>query len=180
MTSIMIEHIICKWNVVIPQSNYLRELVSYRYFIYLVVCIVSLLPFGRCCVHAWHLFNAWRPRQNYRHLADDIFKCIFLNENVWILNKVSLKLVPKCPIDNIPSLVQIIAWCRLGNKPLSEPMMVILPTQIGVTRHYWVKAKFGNAGVWCWWNMTLRMLVKASFATCLTPYFIHFILLLLL
>ena len=27
-------------------------------------------------------------------LADDIFKCIFLNENVWISIKISLKFVP--------------------------------------------------------------------------------------
>ena len=37
--------------------------------------------------------------------ADDIFKCIFLNENVWISIKISLKFVPKGPIDNILALV---------------------------------------------------------------------------
>ena len=31
------------------------------------------------------LFNTLRPRQNGRHLADDIFKCIFVIENVWTL-----------------------------------------------------------------------------------------------
>ena len=54
--------------------------------------------------------NTLRPRQNGRHFADDIFKCIFLNENVWISNKISLKFVPKGPINNIPALVQIIIW----------------------------------------------------------------------
>ena len=29
-----------------------------------------------CCV------NTLRPRQNGRHVADDIFKCIFVNEDV--------------------------------------------------------------------------------------------------
>ena len=52
-------------------------------------------------------FNTLRPRQNGRHFADDVFKCIFLNENVWILLKISLKFVPKGRINNIPSLVQI-------------------------------------------------------------------------
>ena len=33
------------------------------------------------------------------------FKCIFLNENVWIPIEISLKFVPKGPIDNIPALV---------------------------------------------------------------------------
>ena len=46
----------------------------------------------------------------------------------WISIKITLKFVPNCPINNIPSLVQIMAWCRSGNKPLSEPMMVSLLT----------------------------------------------------
>ena len=29
-------------------------------------------------------FNTLRLRQNWRHFSDDIFKCIFLNKNVWI------------------------------------------------------------------------------------------------
>ena len=51
------------------------------------------------------VFNALRPRQNGRHFADAIFKCILLNENVWITIKNSLKFVPKGPINNIPALV---------------------------------------------------------------------------
>ena len=84
-------------------------------------------------------FNTLRPRQNGRHFADDIFKCIFLNENVSIAVKISLKFVPKGPINNIPALVQIMAWRRPGDKPLSEPMMVSLPTHICVTRPQWVE-----------------------------------------
>ena len=85
------------------------------------------------------LFKTLRPRQNGRHFADDIFKCIFLNENVWIPIEISLKFVPKGPITNIPALVQIMAWRRPGDKPLSEPMMVSLATHICVTRPQWVK-----------------------------------------
>ena len=33
-------------------------------------------------------------------IPDDIFKCIFVNENVWISIKISLKFVRKRPIDN--------------------------------------------------------------------------------
>ena len=47
-------------------------------------------------------------------VPDDIFKCISLNENVWISIKISLKFIPKSPIVNIPALIQImVAWCRL-------------------------------------------------------------------
>ena len=83
-------------------------------------------------------FNTLRPKQNGRHFADEILKCIFLNENVWILKKISLKFVPKGQINNNPALVQVIAWRRSGDKPLSEPMMVRLPTHICVTRTQWV------------------------------------------
>ena len=82
--------------------------------------------------------NTLRPRQNGRHFPDDIFKCIFLTEHVSISINIWLKFVPKCPINNIPALVQIMAWRRPGDKPLSEPMMVCLPTHICVTRPQWV------------------------------------------
>ena len=87
----------------------------------------------------FRILNSLRPRRNRRHFADDIFKCIFLNENVWIPIKSSLKFVPKGSINNIPALVQIMAWRRPGDKPLSEPMMVCLTTHICVTRPQWVK-----------------------------------------
>ena len=83
--------------------------------------------------------NTLRPRQNGSHFADDTFKHIFLNENVRISSQISLEFVTKGPINNIPALVQIMAWRRPGNKPLSEPMMVCLLTHICVTRPQWVK-----------------------------------------
>ena len=49
----------------------------------------------------------------------------FLNEIVSISIKISLKLVPKGPINNIPALVQLMAWRHPGDKLLSEPMMII-------------------------------------------------------
>ena len=76
------------------------------------------------------IVNTFRPRQNGRHFADDIFKCIFLDENVWIPIEISLKFVPKGSINNNPSLFQIMAWRRPGDKLLSEPMIVSLLTHI--------------------------------------------------
>ena len=88
-------------------------------------------------------FNTLRPRQNGQHFPDVIFKCIFLNENVWILIKISLKFLLKGPINNIPALVQIKAWRWPGDKPLSEPMMASLLTHICVTRPQWVNWNWG-------------------------------------
>ena len=79
-----------------------------------------------------------RPRQNGCHFTDYSFKHIFLNENIWISTKIWLKLIPKGPINNIPTLVQMRAWHWPDDKPLSEPVMVWLPMHIWVTRHQWV------------------------------------------
>ena len=90
------------------------------------------------CQHLINHFNTLRPRQNGRRFPDDIFKCIFLNENAWISIKISLKFVPRGPINNIQALVQIMAWRRPGDKPLSEPMMISLLTHKCVTQPQWV------------------------------------------
>ena len=89
--------------------------------------------------HGMMLFNTLRPRQNGRHCPDDIFTSIFLNENVLISLNISLKLVADVRINNIPALVQIMAWRRPGDKPLSKPMMAISLTHICITRPQWVK-----------------------------------------
>ena len=77
---------------------------------------------GQCFVV--RTLNSFRPRQNGRQFPGDIFKCIFLTENVIISIEISLKLVPKGSINNIPTLVHIMAWRLPGNKPLSETMLV--------------------------------------------------------
>ena len=102
------------------------------------------------------LLNTLRPRQNGRHFADDIFKCIYLNENVWILIKISLTFVSEGPINNISALVQIMAWRRPGDKPLYEPMMVSLLTHICITRTQWVNGLVPNSSpVITWTNLNL-------------------------
>ena len=81
---------------------------------------------------SWPCFTKWPPFSR-RHCT-----CIFANENVKTSIKISLKFVPKGPINNIPALVQIMAWRRPGDNPLSEPMMVSLSTHICVTPPQWV------------------------------------------
>ena len=56
-------------------------------------------------------------------LADDIFRCIFLNENDRIPIQISLKFIPRNPIDNKLAMFQVMDWRRIGDKPLSEPML---------------------------------------------------------
>ena len=56
-------------------------------------------------------------------LADNIFNCIFLNENERILIEILLKYFPRSPFDNKPALVQVMDWSWTNENPLPEPMM---------------------------------------------------------
>ena len=87
------------------------------------------------------LLTHWDQDKMAATLADDIFKCIFLIENVWILIRISLKFVPEVPIYHKPTLVQIMAWRLLGAKPLYELMMAYFTD---ANMRYWRKyASFG-------------------------------------
>ena len=77
------------------------------------------MDFGKVLFHdpSWYLlFNTMRTEQN-GHFAD----CINFIKNVNILFQIS-KFVLNFPI-NKSSLVQVMAWCQIGTKPLSGPMM---------------------------------------------------------
>ena len=60
------------------------------------------------------------------NLADDIFGCIFMDENDRPPIQISLKFASRSPIDNKPASVQVMAWRRTGAKPLPETMMTRL------------------------------------------------------
>ena len=59
-------------------------------------------------------------------ISQTIFPNACLNGNVWTAIELSLKFIPKGPINIISSFVQIMVWHRAGDKPLSETMMVSL------------------------------------------------------
>ena len=126
----------------------------------------STLKWFLSSMSAKMFINTLRPRQNGRHFADDISKWILLKENVWFSIKISLKFVPKGQINNIPALVQIMAWRRPGDKPLSEPMTVSLLTHICVTWPQWIKS-------WFSWKLFLAhgtliwLIPRVNAVTCL-------------
>ena len=76
--------------------------------------------------------NTLRPRQNGHNFPHDILKCIFFEEKTWISIKGQ--------INNISALGKTMAWCRPGDKPLSEPMMFSLLTHECATRPQWVNS----------------------------------------
>ena len=56
--------------------------------------------------------------------VDDVFKCIFLFEKIWIW--IPLNFAPKDPISNKSPLIQVLVWNWIGAKPLPKPMMALL------------------------------------------------------
>ena len=87
-------------------------------------------------------FITLRPTQNGYHSTDNIFKCIFFNENVWISIKISLKFAFKDPINNSSVLVQIRAWRRPSDKPffLTNDGIVYSVMHTCITLPQWVIA----------------------------------------
>ena len=84
---------------------------------------------GHCCglSQRWCLcgvLNSSTPGQNGRHILDDIFKCIFMNEKFCILIQIPLKCVSKGPIGNDSVLVQVMAWHQIGDKPFPELVLI--------------------------------------------------------
>ena len=60
------------------------------------------------------------PGQNGRHLADDIFRCIFLKQKFCILIRIALKFVRNDSIDNKRALLQVMASRRKGDKAITR------------------------------------------------------------
>ena len=104
----------CNESTGICLDNYLG-LSSYAFFAWNVQFAgVAILITSNYDFKVHNVLNTLRPRQNRRYFPDDKFKWIFLNENIWISVSISLKFVPSGPINNIPTLVHVMAWRRAG------------------------------------------------------------------
>ena len=79
----------------------------------------TLVPYQLTQVTATHLPH-W-GRDKMAAIFQATFWMHFLEwKFVWISIEFSLNYVPKSPINNDPALVQIMAWCQIGDKPLPE------------------------------------------------------------
>ena len=113
---------VCLWSVYKGLSDYICR-ISYLYQDWILKIMVSILViFNLAINHCFNglklkwpeviisSFNTLRSWQNRHHFADDMCKWIFLNENLLISLKISLKFAPKVRINNIPAWVQVMAW----------------------------------------------------------------------
>ena len=86
-----------------------------------------------------HFLNSSPPGQNGHHFADDLFKCILVNEKFCILIKISLEFLSKCPLDNKSALIMRMACHQTNDKPLPQQMVHQFTTDmICTTRGRWI------------------------------------------
>ena len=111
----------------------------------MLLCLLRFSFNCMCCISIGN-YITWifsskhsEAKTKWLNFSNAILKCMFLNENSWISLKISLKIVPKVRINNIPTLFQIMAWRRPGDKPLFEPVVVNLLRLICVSGPEWVK-----------------------------------------
>ena len=136
-------------------SSYIILLIHHVWYGTIYIAIVSLKAKNMYGI----VINTLRLRQNDWHFTEDIFKHIFWTENVcWIPMIIALNFVLKVPINNSPALDQIMAWCRPGDKPLSEPKMISLTTHLCIIWAQWVKGT---------WNSYVHILTTPSSSWCI-------------
>ena len=115
----------CNLGKICKTQRFLKTMSAHTHLIYW-----PYRPYQTGTNEAETKWTTFRRRQFWMLFLE--WKCMNCDKN-W------LNFVPTGSINNIPALVQIMAWRRTGDKPLSEPMMVSLPTHICVTRPQWVK-----------------------------------------
>ena len=127
---------------------------------YILLLLLKWLPGIKDSERGAKYVNTLRRRRNGQDFADDIFKHIFFNENVWIAIEISLKFVPRGQINNIPALVQIMAWCRPGD---TETLLVCLVVHIFMTVLHTTKQTLEyNVCFRVYSNITLRAKYNGS------------------
>ena len=164
MSSVTSSHIQCNkghmghiaWLSFQERLAYLISLTSHR---------TSLISATHNFRFSYGGFNSSLSRLNVSHSGRH-FKCIFFKKIDKFPNQISLKFVPMSPIDNKPALVHVIDWCRPGEKPLSEPMIVSLQTYICVTRPQWVNGGLSE-------GLIAPIYIIGAGVTCLVLSYLH-------
>ena len=101
-------------------------------------------------------------------LSNNICKGIFVNENDKIPIQITLKFALSSPIDIKTALVQVMAWRRIGDKPLSETTLTWFTD--AYMRHLlawgwgggWGGGGWGGGGGGRWVNMGISLQIQMS------------------
>ena len=113
------------------------RLLSTKKFSCIEICFCVFIEISLAS-HYIHGLTYW-CRDKMATISQTTLSNVFLWMKLRILITISLKFVAKDSINNTLSLVQIMAWRRPGDKPLSVPLMARLLMHICFSRPQWVK-----------------------------------------
>ena len=123
-------------------------------------CTDTVMTKLRFHIQDWYLkVSTLRLMQNGRHFPDNIFTHISLNEHVGMSIQISLKIVCEGPINNNPAWVQIIAWCQLRYRPISESMMIL---HLCVTQPQWIAVTLQILTIYAKRNLIITVSAKTK------------------
>ena len=134
------ENVVCEMVSILPRA----QCATTQVITFLVIWHSQLImnytfSFAGFWIHEYvYQLTHWGWDKMAANFQTTLSNAFFFNENVWISLKISLKFVPKGPINNIPALIQIMSWRRPGDKPLSEPMLVSVLMHLCITQPQWV------------------------------------------
>ena len=106
-------------------------------------------------------------RDNMTAILQMAFSNAFFYENIWISSMISLKFIPKRPININPALVKIMAWRRPDDKPLSESSMVNVLMHICTTRPQWINDANGVFFTGIIFTQCMHVCVNVCVCLCL-------------
>ena len=87
--------------------------------------------------------NTLRPCTKWLPFCRWHFQINFHAKKLWYFDPKFIE-VPEGPFDFKPVLVQVMAWCRTGNKPLPEPILAKIHEAYSVSRPQWVKEIYSS------------------------------------
>ena len=115
-------------------AQHLAYRISWHHHV--IISVIESIP-SSFITMVW-ILNTLRPGQNDHHFPDDISKCIFMHENAWFSIKISSKFVPEGSSNNIPAVVQIMAWhqtpCCCLNQWCSVYRRIHMYASLGLNR----------------------------------------------
>ena len=137
------------WNYNSFTSTHRIDVSNWQHWKTISPCRLKIIPPAMCPTSLWPILLRKLTRWGQKNMAA-IFQTTFSNAFSWmkmcefLLIKISLKFVPKGQINNITTLVQMMAWCRQGNKLSSESVMVSLLTHICITQPQWLNTSLSK------------------------------------
>ena len=132
------------WNITDCWDLVSRKLRTSPVYMVNIMAADELVTQGTRASAAWYWPHSLRLLQTQGQLIYPPQIHFHEQKKLCIAIRISLKVIPNGLIDNKSALVQVMAWCPTGDKPLPEPLLTSSLMHICCTRGRWVKTSMRN------------------------------------